>query len=170
VLALGALAIALLTPACAGAERPAGIVERWLLSLNQGAAGRPDRYAPDAVSEQVVPGWRDLEPGELDAVEIGTDLPTTTCREPCTEVAFRMTGLDGTIREGVARVERDPGGEWRVAAVEMGASGLPPGGQGWATEGAPAVAWLLTIAVAIALAGAAVIIVRLVPTPPSTTD
>jgi hypothetical protein len=56
--------------ACAGQERPEGIVERWLLALNQGAAGEPDRYAPNAASEEILPGWEHLDPGELDVVEV----------------------------------------------------------------------------------------------------
>jgi hypothetical protein len=48
---------AILAGSCAAqAQRPEGIVERWLVSLNQGAAGRPDLYAPDEVSELVLPG------------------------------------------------------------------------------------------------------------------
>jgi hypothetical protein len=34
--------VVLVLPACASTERPEGLVERWLVSLNQGAAGRPE--------------------------------------------------------------------------------------------------------------------------------
>lgn len=165
-LALGALSLAVLSPACAGAERPEGIVERWILSLNQGAAGRPDRYAPEEVSAQVVPAWRGLEPGALDVVEVGADTAATTCEEPCAEIPFRVTDVDGEVTEGVALVEGDPDGTWRVTAVEMGASELPSDTGTWPSGGASARAWLVAIGLGVALALAAVAGVRLVRAPP----
>ena len=69
-LLVAVVALVALTSACSSEQRPEGITERWLLSLNQGAAGRPDRYAPDEVSEQVVPGWHDLDPGFLDVITV----------------------------------------------------------------------------------------------------
>ena len=54
--ALACVLLALAFTACTQAARPEGVVENWLRSLNQGAAGRPDRYAPDEVSQRVVPG------------------------------------------------------------------------------------------------------------------
>lgn len=84
--------------ACAGHERPEGIVERWLLALNQGAAGEPDRYAPNAASEEVLPGWEHLDPGELDVVEVArASTPRGyTCAEGTSIVPFRVVRLDGS--------------------------------------------------------------------------
>jgi hypothetical protein len=69
---VAAAALALLAmPGCAAQDRPEGVVERWLISLNQGAAGDPDRFAPDDVSQQVLPGWEECEPNALDVIEVG---------------------------------------------------------------------------------------------------
>jgi hypothetical protein len=90
--------------ACASQERPEGIVERWLLALNQGAAGEPDRYAPDAASDEVLPGWEHLDPGELDVVEVagaGTP-PRDVCAEATWFVPFRVVRLDGSQLRSVA--------------------------------------------------------------------
>jgi len=55
--------VVLVLPACASTERPEGLVERWLVSLNQGAAGRPEEYAADDLSEQILPSFRTADPG-----------------------------------------------------------------------------------------------------------
>ena len=84
--------------ACASQERPEGIVERWLLALDQGAAGEPDRYAPNAVSDEVLPGWEHLDPGELDVVEVaraGTPQPDA-CEGGTRFVPFQVVRLDGS--------------------------------------------------------------------------
>jgi hypothetical protein len=95
----------LVLSACAGQERPEGIVERWLLALNQGAAGEPDRYAPNAASEEVLPGWEHLDPGELDVVEVARS--STPRGDPCAEgtfVPFRVVRLDGSQLRSAACV------------------------------------------------------------------
>lgn len=162
-LALGALALALLTPACADADqRPEGVVERWLTSLNQGAAGRPDRYASDEVSQAVLPGWHDLEPGELDVIEVGTDRGTRMCEERCADVPFRVTDLNGDVTEGVALTESISGDGWHVTAVELGTSSLPPDGGSWAIPRAAAGWWLGAGAIAAVLSALAIVAVRLV--------
>lgn len=93
--------------ACAGQERPEGIVERWLLALNQGAAGEPELYAPNAASEEVLPGWEHLDPGELDVVEVAR--ARTPRGDPCAEgtsfVPFRVVRLDGSQLRSGACVE-----------------------------------------------------------------
>jgi len=73
LVALAAVACALL-PACASTDRPEGVVERWLISLNQGSAGRPDRYADPDVSERILPGWDACEPGALDTIRVGRQM------------------------------------------------------------------------------------------------
>ncbi|MCD6021440.1 MAG: hypothetical protein K0R20_1150 [Actinomycetia bacterium] len=92
--------------ACASQERPEGIVERWLLALNQGAAGEPDRYAPNAASEEVLPGWEHLDPGELDVVEVARAGRTQgdACDGVTRVVGFRVVRLDGSQFRSVACV------------------------------------------------------------------
>lgn len=145
-LALGLLALALL-PACAGADRPEGVVERWLISLAQGAAGRPERYAPDAVSEAVLPGWRELDPGQLDVIEVGRG---RSLGADAVEVPVRVVRLDGTELERAVVVRRGPQG-WRVEGLEPTRTDLPlpsEGGPPIAAAGAPW--WLGALAAAIA--------------------
>ena len=55
--AVSALAAVLLA-ACGGTDRPEGVVERWLDSLNQGKAGQPYKYAAPDVTQKVLPNWR----------------------------------------------------------------------------------------------------------------
>jgi hypothetical protein len=103
---IAAVLTTLACSACASQERPEGIVERWLLALNQGAAGEPDRYASDAASEEVLPGWEQLDPGELDVVEVaraGTPREGT-CAEGTWFVPFRVVRLDGSQLRSVACV------------------------------------------------------------------
>lgn len=157
---------AILAGSCgAQTQRPEGIVERWLVSLNQGAAGRPDLYSPDEISEQVLPGWRELEPGELDEIIIGADRRTRTCEEHCADVPFRITDLDGDVTEGIAHVDSISGTDWRVASVHFGIPGLAPNDGAWATVGASATAWFFATAAAVILALVAVMGVRLIRPP-----
>jgi hypothetical protein len=146
-LALVAVVVAL---ACCGAqERPEGIVERWLLSLNQGAAGRPEIYANDEVSQQVLPRWQDLDPGELDVIEVGRatcELSMDAPQGPCVDfVPFRIVTVDGDEVEGLAGVEDD----------RIGSVALPGQMPTLPSEGGPsphdpihAAGWLLALAVA----------------------
>jgi hypothetical protein len=60
----------LMLSSCAAQERPEGIVERWLLALNQGSAGEPGHYAPESLSQTVLPDWRQAEPGHFDVIEV----------------------------------------------------------------------------------------------------
>lgn len=106
-----AAALCLLLAACTQEARPEGVAENWLRSLNQGAAGRPDRYAPDDVSEQVVPGWRDLEPGQIDKIEV---YPA----DAIGDVLFRITTADGDVTTGTAHLFGGSDG-WRVTSVDI---------------------------------------------------
>src|SRR5262249_27174868 len=69
VAALAMLA-ALLLAGCANTDRLEGRVERWFSSLNQGAAGQPDRFAPRTESDAVLPGWEHCDPGGFDVIEV----------------------------------------------------------------------------------------------------
>ena len=95
-LLVAVVALVALTSACSSEQRPEGITERWLLSLNQGAAGQPDRYAPDEVSEQVVPGWHDLDPGFLDVITVEPQVHSRSAGPvPGAFVPFRLVTNDG---------------------------------------------------------------------------
>ena len=48
---------------CAGTDRPEGVVERWLIALNVGAAGRPAVYAAEALSRRILPGFYEAKAG-----------------------------------------------------------------------------------------------------------
>ena len=99
------LALAFLTlvlPACANTERPEGIVERWLLSLNQGAAGRPERYAPDELSDAVLHDWAGQEPGQLDEIEVGD---ADGLGDGTFSVPFRVVNIDGAVATAFAILE-----------------------------------------------------------------
>ena len=102
LLAVGALIL----PACGGTDRPEGVVERWLVSLNQGKAGEPEKYAPDALSQQILPNWQSRDPGELDVIEVGkgrfTDVEGATF-----DVPFRMVQVNGSGISMIARVFRN---------------------------------------------------------------
>jgi hypothetical protein len=60
--ALAFTIVILAASSCAAQEHPEGIVERWLLALNQGSAGEPLRYADADVTDALVPEWRSAAP------------------------------------------------------------------------------------------------------------
>ena len=170
---VGAVLLVLL-PGCATRERPEGIVERWLLSLNQGAAGRPDRFASSALSEQVVPGWQHLDPGRLDTIEVGAPVPDPG-RAGGSLVPFRIVDVDGAQVEGVASVGGVGSGR-RVTAITLGGTppGLPLPSEGGPTTGRiSAVAWLAAVGVAAVLSlltvGVVVLVRRTAPRAPDVT-
>ena len=70
-LAAAAMLAGLVLAGCGHTDRPEGIVERWFTSLNQGSAGRPGQYAPELLSQGVLPNWRQCEPGVIDLIEVG---------------------------------------------------------------------------------------------------
>jgi hypothetical protein len=156
--ALVVLAAVLALAACATTERPEGIVERWLLSLNQGAAGDPDIYAPRDVSDRVVPRWDELDPGRLDEIEVGRAAPGGGGRMI---VSFRIVDVDGTGLVGVAVVEGD-----RVITADR-IAGAPPlpsqGGPG--IDRGTGLAWLAAVVIAGVLILATIGLMRLAPEP-----
>jgi len=96
VLISGALALG----ACGGTDRPEGVVERWLISLNQGEAGEPERYAPKELSSQILPPPR--EPNDLDVIEVGKGrVAAGTALVP-----YRVEVLDGPRLDGIAQLQR----------------------------------------------------------------
>ena len=143
------MAIVALTSACTSEQRPEGITERWLLSLNQGAAGRPERYAPDEVSQQIVPGWQDLDPGYLDVIKVEPQMRARSA-EPGVFVPFRLVTKDGAEIDGIAHLLQD-GNSWRITDVSTGAP-VTEGGRPFGT-GLPG--WPIALGVGMILALAA---------------
>jgi hypothetical protein len=93
---LAAALLLLVLPGCASRERPEGIVERWLLALNQGGAGEPLRYAEVDVTNALVPEWRSAEPGTFDVIEVGKGVPCVRGPIGCeARVPFRVELVDG---------------------------------------------------------------------------
>lgn len=169
---VGAVLLVLL-PACAARERPEGIVERWLLSLNQGAAGRPGRYAPAGLSQQLMPGWDRLDPGRLDTIEVGDATPAPGS-SGASLVPFRIVDVDGGQVAGVATVGAAT--PRRVTAVELNPAptGLEaPQGSGSTAERISARDWLAALGVAAILSllavGAVVLVRRSAPGAPGVT-
>ena len=154
-----ALALILLVSvgACASADRPEGTVERWLSSLNQGSAGRPDRYAVDAVTATVAPSWDTEEPGWIETVSVGA---ATNGEAGDRLVTFEIVptegdAVSGTVTLGTRTLE-DGSTQPVVSDVELGAVSVPPGA--W-QGGAGSSAWLIAsgIGVLIALAATALV-------------
>jgi hypothetical protein len=150
-------------PACERTDRPEGVVERWLVSLNQGAAGRPDRYAPDAVSEQVVPGWRELDPGQLDKIEVGAHTLDPSSQLPA--VPFRVATIDDVQTVGTANLEEGPDG-WQIVSAKADTypTGVSPpfGADAGSPFGQGLPGWPIALAVGVALALGAVALVTIV--------
>ena len=153
---------AVLLPACVQDERPEGVVERWLVALNQGSAGRPERYASDELSEEVLPGWSELEPGRLDVIEVGSAARDEN--DLGANVGLRVERTDGTVVEHTARVERlDGSPAWHIERLE------PPGdAPALPSQGGPAIGaasagwWLGAVGVALAFVLAASALMALV--------
>jgi hypothetical protein len=164
LLLLVLVAVIAAAPACATAERPEGVVERWLISLNQGAAGHPDRYAPAWASETVVPAWRDLEPGELDLIEVGA---ARRAPDGAALVPFQIEDRNGTVTRAFAVVEERDATP-RIVGFEPppdSGPGLDPGFALRSADGARPVAWLAAFAIAIGLIVLTVGLMRLAPEP-----
>jgi hypothetical protein len=99
---------------CSQPPRPEGVVQRWLVSLNQGVAGQPDRWADAGVTTTVAPWWP-AEPDHIDAMDVGAATGNT--------VPFRIETTDGTITTGIATVGTRPtsnGTAPYVASVSLG--------------------------------------------------
>ena len=149
--ALAFTIVILAVSSCAAQERPEGIVERWLLALNQGAAGQPHRYAPSSASDEVLPDWEHLDPGELDVVEVASTGTARgeTCDGGALPVPFRVVRLDGSELRSIACV-----GGSRVTQLrgEVGFTGrIFPSEGGPATRDERASVWGIAIGVGFAL-------------------
>jgi hypothetical protein len=122
------------------------------VSLNQGSAGSPERWADAGATAAVAPWWP-AEPDDIDAMDVGAATGG--------DVPFRIETTDGVVTTGVATVGRrdtGSGSEPYVAAVRLGEVPVVPHDPG----GLSARAIGLAIAVAVALALAALGLLALV--------
>jgi hypothetical protein len=152
VVAVAVVALA----ACDAADRPEGTVERWLVSLNQGAAGRPDRFAAEALSDELLPGWDEREPGDLDLIEVGRAVPTQDGHR----VPFRIVTAEGGVIRGWATTQ-----DGTVVAVERPEDPSEirvPSDGGARPPGAGGGAWLLAIALGVVVAALAFAVVGVI--------
>ncbi len=153
---LAALMAAALLSGCSTTPRPEGVVERWLLALNEGTAGRPEQYAPDALSQRVLPGWRTKDPGQLDTIEVGRgeDLELTGIhRSNHYAVPYRVVTVDGAEQRGtIVLTQQSLDGAWRTLAVEPPFPRLRLPSEGGPSVGTSSSSvWLISLGVAVAL-------------------
>jgi hypothetical protein len=152
------LAVALLV-ACASSERPEGIVERWIVSMNQGIAGEPWRWAFDGATVATSPTWDTDEPGSIDSFSLGS----ARAEGDRFVVPFSIERLDGTVISGDAimgnRSLADGTSRLGVIEVHLGA---PEGETGRWQEGAPGSAWPIAAGLGILVAVLSAAGVRLV--------
>jgi hypothetical protein len=151
--------------ACATTARPEGIVERWLLALNQGSAGEPQRYARNEISEQVLLRWRDRDPGQLDAIEVGrADRLQRFAPGIGYDVPFRVAYVEGGELEGWVTVIRVRG-SFRVRGLEVDMpllAGTLPSQGGLPLTSVSTAMWFAAIAVGLGLALAGEASMRLI--------
>ena len=170
VLTLTGLAVVLLS-ACAHTDRPEGVVERWLISLNQGKAGRPGQYAPERLSQRILPHWQTRQPGDLDVIEVGSGRRYSTSFEKCPSrcpaewlVPFRIERTSGVKFEGTALARKQ--GNWYVIGLRLGDSSLlVPSNGGQRIGSASAAAWGVAIGISAALMILVALLMRLTPKP-----
>ena len=158
----------LLLSACGGTDRPEGAVERWLISLNQGKAGEPEKYAPDALSQEILPHWESRDPGDLDVIEVGKGRPTdkTGIFVGDYEVPFRVERTSGVKIAGVVELLHRKG-VWRVALIDRNPTSLKvPSQGGEPIESASAAAWLAALGISAALMLIVALIMAATPKPP----
>lgn len=176
---VSAVALAVL-PACATQDRPEGVVERWLISLNQGPAGEPERFASNDVSELVLPRFDACEPEALDVIEVGSgrirrldsgveeaEVPyrleyASDRGELCQSPADPSAPLEGTARLGRFRGS----GTWRVEElVPLDPTLRVPSRGGGHIGSAGAMDWIVGIAVGVALVGLVMLLMAAQPEP-----
>jgi len=172
--AVAGLALVLLA-ACGGTDRPEGAVERWLVSLNQGKAGEPEKYAVASVTNTVLPNWKTCDPGSLDVTEVGQHAAgqAGSVLVPYRiEYASDLTSCDTSLKPAAplngAAVVRMEGGEWRVTALDTRSASSPlkvPSEGGNPIGNAPATTWLLTILASLGLMLIVAVVIRLQPDP-----
>ena len=170
LLPVASLALLLLA-ACGGTDRPEGVVERWLISLNQGKAGRPDQYAPERLSQRILPHWQTRDPGDLDVIEVGSGKRYSTAFEKCPSrcpsewlVPFRVERTSGVKFAGTALARRQ--GDWYVIGLRIGdRSLLVPSNGGQRIGSASSATWGIAIGISAALMLLVAFVIGLTPKP-----
>jgi len=186
-LAAATMLAALVLAGCGHTDRPEGVVERWFTSLNQGSAGRPGQYAPELLSQGVLPNWRKCEPGVIDLVEVGRGeqaIAIATLPGPQYLVPYRIeyvddradlchTALHPDVTPTGVAVLRPAAAEsasgWRVAAalpekaVEQHLPLPSEGGPPVAHSGASL--WAIGLLLGLALCLLVAILMRAMPRP-----
>lgn len=167
---LAALMLLALAGCASQEQRPEGIVQRWLLALNQGSAGEPGRYAPESLSQTILPDWRRSEPGHFDVIEVrpaairGCSMAVAgdSC-EPqgrMASVPFNLEDTDGAVFSfEVTLVEH--GGTWNAVALEPNDHPMTLGEQGWPST-LDWSSWLLAGLIALCVTALAAALMRLV--------
>ena len=136
---LAALILLALTGCAAQEQRPEGIVQRWLLALNQGSAGEPGRYAPESLSRTILPDRRRSEPGHFDVIDVkqaairSCSVAVGDSCEPqgrMASVPFNLEDTDGAVFSfEVTLVEHR--GSWKAVALGPNVHPMTLGEQGW---------------------------------------
>lgn len=158
-MAIAALMFLALEGCASYQQRPEGVVERWLLALNQGSAGEPGRYAPEDLSQTILSDWRRADPGHFDIIEV-QPAAVRSCSEavagdscePQGRVAFvpfNLEDTDGAIFSfEVTLVERAD--TWNAVALEAIDHPTTLREPGWPST-LDWSSWLLAIAAGLAL-------------------
>ena len=162
-LAAAALAAVLLS-GCGGTDRPEGAVERWLISLNQGKAGEPEKFAPETLSQQILPHWESRDPGDLDVIEVGKAVKVDNIAG-ARAMPFRVERASGVKLNGTAVTERR-NGDWHVTRLGFGPQSLRvPSEGGDPIAGASGAAWLVALGISAVLMLLVALAMRLTPAP-----
>ena len=177
LLPLAVVVVALLA-ACKGTDRPEGVVEQWLISLNQGKAGEPHKYAEARLSNEILPNWQTCDPGSLDVIEVGIHRDVGPGGTDVALVPYRLKYVSdlsscrsavrpSAPRDGIAELRLDAGG-WRIASIESRSADAllrVPSEGGQRIGGASAAAWGLAVGISAALMLLVALVMRLTPKP-----
>lgn len=169
---------AVLLVGCGSTNRPEGVVERWLTTLNQGKAGEPQKYARPGVTNKVLPGWASCDTGSLDVIEVGAHATGTEGYPATVLVPYRIkyvTDLSSCATDATpsaplegAAVVGKVNGDWRVLGVQsragIGYLRVPSEG-GKSIGNAPLATWLITLAASVGLMLLVAVLIRLTPKP-----
>jgi hypothetical protein len=182
-LAAAAFLASLLLAGCAHTDRPEGVVERWLTSLNQGGAGRPDRFTLiPGIEDPILPDWEHCDPGALDVIEVGrgragvfasaVDLPqyvvpirieyANDLSSLCDHLPRSTAPKFGSVLLVNDNTSDDP--DWRIAAAGPRTFGLRvPSEGGHLVTNTSALLWLAGLAIGLALCGLVALLMAATP-------
>ncbi|MGH2640459.1 MAG: hypothetical protein ACRDGO_02035 [Actinomycetota bacterium] len=145
--------------ACASQERPEGIVERWLLALNQGSAGEPGRFAPESLSQTILPGWSRADPGHFDVIEV-SPAAVRSCSDAVAGDSCEAQGRRAFVRFNLETTEGavfsfevtlvEHGGTWNPIALEPNDDPMVLRNTGWLSKVKPS-SWLAAIGIGFGL-------------------